>query len=104
AEDGIRDLYVTGVQTCALPICPCIVCVAEVYDNPENPTPRWRSAYISSAEGSTLLESYRAAARFVDAEAIVIEKSGQIMFILGRSEERRVGKECRSGWLREGER
>src|SRR5215469_17559283 len=24
AEDGIRDLYVTGVQTCALPIC--IVC------------------------------------------------------------------------------
>src|SRR5690349_22869102 len=23
AEDGIRDLYETGVQTCALPICPC---------------------------------------------------------------------------------
>src|SRR5438874_13086914 len=23
AEDGIRDLYVTGVQTCALPICRC---------------------------------------------------------------------------------
>src|SRR5690349_2149353 len=23
AEDGIRDLYVTGVQTCALPICWC---------------------------------------------------------------------------------
>src|SRR5256886_12430476 len=23
AEDGIRDLTVTGVQTCALPICPC---------------------------------------------------------------------------------
>src|SRR5690349_24941913 len=22
AEHGIRDLYVTGVQTCALPICP----------------------------------------------------------------------------------
>src|SRR5438874_4998353 len=22
AEEGIRDLYVTGVQTCALPICP----------------------------------------------------------------------------------
>src|SRR5690349_22571051 len=22
AEDGIRFLYVTGVQTCALPICP----------------------------------------------------------------------------------
>src|SRR6266496_6655182 len=24
AEDGIRDLYVTGVQTCALPILPVI--------------------------------------------------------------------------------
>src|SRR5215471_21145360 len=24
AEDGIRDLYVTGVQTCALPICGTI--------------------------------------------------------------------------------
>src|SRR5438874_9991202 len=26
AEDGIRDLYVTGVQTCALPISMSIVC------------------------------------------------------------------------------
>src|SRR5690349_23105969 len=25
AEDGIRDLYVTGVQTCALPIWPLLV-------------------------------------------------------------------------------
>src|SRR2546429_1765368 len=25
AEDGIRDVAVTGVQTCALPICPWIV-------------------------------------------------------------------------------
>src|SRR3712207_8385447 len=24
AEDGIRDIGVTGVQTCALPISPCI--------------------------------------------------------------------------------
>src|SRR6266496_5480652 len=26
AEDGIRDLYVTGVQTCALPICRARAC------------------------------------------------------------------------------
>ena len=25
AEDGIRDTSVTGVQTCALPICPFVV-------------------------------------------------------------------------------
>src|SRR3712207_7980456 len=24
AEDGIRDIGVTGVQTCALPILPCV--------------------------------------------------------------------------------
>src|SRR5690606_39747788 len=24
AEDGIRDFHVTGVQTCALPICLCV--------------------------------------------------------------------------------
>src|SRR2546429_2590845 len=26
AEDGIRDVAVTGVQTCALPICPTVEC------------------------------------------------------------------------------
>src|SRR5690606_41175008 len=25
AEDGIRDFHVTGVQTCALPICPDVL-------------------------------------------------------------------------------
>src|SRR2546421_8952150 len=86
AEDGIRDLIVTGVQTCALPIsrrpsfgipftsslgthvCPrlhrrhnrihCAVCI-----------PRW-----SPWPGSS----------FALADL--------------RSEERRVGKECRSRW------
>ena len=28
AEDGIRDYKVTGVQTCALPICPILVVAA----------------------------------------------------------------------------
>src|SRR5690606_1130355 len=31
AEDGIRDFHVTGVQTCALPICKLIL-VAKVQD------------------------------------------------------------------------
>src|SRR5690606_39415381 len=26
AEDGIRDFHVTGVQTCALPICRLVTC------------------------------------------------------------------------------
>src|SRR4029434_11337450 len=36
AEDGIRDSSVTGVQTCALPICVCVVCVCVcIYVHPE---------------------------------------------------------------------
>ena len=34
AEDGIRDYKVTGVQTCALPICPVIQIIKEkVFEN-----------------------------------------------------------------------
>src|SRR5204863_3141190 len=35
AEDGIRDLYVTGVQTCALPICWPVDPAVEQAENPE---------------------------------------------------------------------
>src|SRR6266576_6348771 len=36
AEDGIRDLYVTGVQTCALPICQgCGASYHERYKRPQ---------------------------------------------------------------------
>src|SRR2546429_4873052 len=33
AEDGIRDVAVTGVQTCALPICPRI---SYIFKNPRD--------------------------------------------------------------------
>src|SRR5260370_627836 len=71
AEDGIRDSSVTGVQTCALPICPGIVCVELRAWGREGP---WRNrrgfdTIVQTATGIAL-----------------------------RSEERRVGKECRSRW------
>src|SRR6266496_5592365 len=31
AEDGIRDLYVTGVQTCALPISTLVLALPAAY-------------------------------------------------------------------------
>src|SRR2546430_5525720 len=62
AEDGIRDLTVTGVQTCALPIL------------------RLRS----NIEACPLSRRWLAA-RFWGVHS-------------ERSEERRVGKECRSRW------
>src|SRR5215469_10916235 len=44
AEDGIRDLYVTGVQTCALPIS-----TLAARDGPLPPLPRWRFGSVPLA-------------------------------------------------------
>src|SRR2546427_7789080 len=81
AEDGIRDLTVTGVQTCALPIwwlCP----VPEVADHldvighfRDRAKPPRHTDWLTTGSG-------------FDAEH----------FEALRSEERRVGKECRSRW------
>src|SRR5438270_9403745 len=64
AEDGIRDLTVTGVQTCALPISAR-----------SSPSPR-----VTRSRSSRRTRTSRPRCA-----------KGS-----GRSEERRVGKECRS--------
>src|SRR5947209_887069 len=67
AEDGIRDIGVTGVQTCALPIS-------------------------GSLRVSWSTTSYYQLTR---SDPV----SGQtVTYNVPRSEERRVGKECRSRW------
>src|SRR5258707_6574366 len=74
AEDGIRDIGVTGVQTCALPI---------------------------SASASTPINSVmRVQERFSDGLALAVAQdiSQKRRRKCTRSEERRVGKECRSRW------
>src|SRR2546421_574077 len=69
AEDGIRDLIVTGVQTCALPISSA------------SPWGRTGPRSPSCTQGtSASWPSYGTRTRTT------------------RSEERRVGKECRSRW------
>src|SRR3712207_8690946 len=74
AEDGIRDIGVTGVQACALPIS-----ASNKWLNGQNLTRRDANA-LDVSEVLT-----RTAAR-TDVPEIT------------RSEERRVGKECRSRW------
>src|SRR5690349_23005032 len=84
AEDGIRDLYVTGVQTCALPIfisLPLGVLVAFIVMRHQG-----INANIMSLGGIAI-----AVGAMVDAAVVMIENAH-------RSEERRVGKECRSRW------
>src|SRR5206468_7635127 len=76
AEDGIRDLIVTGVQTCALPIF----------------SPMTRMSWPAPLNANEAVrEATRNAATRVSALMIS-------SVIPSRSEERRVGKECRSRW------
>src|SRR5947208_6286408 len=74
AEDGIRDDLVTGVQTCALPI--------------------YIRAFVKAAYDARSL---------ADAEFLALAPEWPTNRLAAvdraiRSEERRVGKECRSRW------
>src|SRR5206468_7058889 len=94
AEDGIRDLIVTGVQTCALPIS-----LGAGSAGPTESDETWlaesRATFVTLMQGEELrgcvgtLEARRPLAEDVaaNARAAAFEDS--------RSEERRVGNECR---------
>src|SRR5690606_39872352 len=89
AEDGIRDFHVTGVQTCALPIWEDQVGV------------RGGERYVARLVRKKVDAALRAAGR-PDPEALapvaLEQPSDGVLEGLTwrRSEERRVGKECRS--------
>src|SRR5688572_32738613 len=88
AEDGIRDLTVTGVQTCALPIWSAC--------SRSSPAPRTSSpgAFGSWSTPARRTRSGLRASwkRWASTKASTLHRSSS------RSEERRVGKECRSRW------
>src|SRR2546429_1730120 len=72
AEDGIRDVAVTGVQTCALPIFEAgMLNASDPFD-------------VTMAFGGVL--------------GWQLSHSNALLVRYVRSEERRVGKECRSRW------
>src|SRR2546430_13472960 len=86
AEDGIRDLTVTGVQTCALPICYSLCLMAL----PFLPAGRFLAAVpLMLAAGAAF------AGFLVSLRALTADIADEIRL---RSEERRVGEECRSRW------
>src|SRR5438034_5569799 len=74
AEDGIRDHCVTGVQTCALPI--------------------WGPLGITEEAGLASERVIISCEQVVDA-SVTLSDPNRILFPETRSEERRVGKECR---------
>src|SRR2546429_8919809 len=91
AEGGIRYVAVTGVQTCALPIHRprCTRGIVE----PEEREVRCRRA-VFVLRGATPPDEVRATAPS-PCGAREQPSSGRLR---SRSEERRVGKECRSRW------
>src|SRR5256885_6915500 len=72
AEDGIRDYKVTGVQTCALPISNYALCGPSEEQGVQTQLETWVARLLRRVEWT--------------------------YYEWMRSEERRVGKECRSRW------
>src|SRR5699024_11985927 len=81
AEDGIRGRNVTGVQTCALPICVRRIDLKDDLSFILSDT----VGFISKLPHN-LIESFKA----------TLQEAKDADLIINRSEERRVGKECRS--------
>ena len=82
AEDGIRDIGVTGVQTCALPIWTCGAQHAV----------RVGSVMSLSHDGYVVFDTDPRVETWANAAESAATR------VAARSEERRVGKECRSRW------
>src|SRR5256885_4874505 len=98
AEDGIRDYKVTGVQTCALPI---------YFHAAIRYKPNYASAHSNLGNALAVqhkvadaIPEYQEALRLNPKDAQAHNNLGNALVEQGRvrSEERRVGKECRSRW------
>src|SRR5437667_5397922 len=89
AEDGIRDRDVTGVQTCALPISSWLAPISAAVPDLFRRAYQWFSPR-AAGDKSRLRFRRRSVAATIRSSATSPH----------RSEERRVGKECRSRWLR----
>src|SRR3989441_1466128 len=86
AEDGIRDKLVTGVQTCALPISVAAP-----------PRSLWRSG-LEGAPGGGRTRDSQASGLCWGVHLRPHPHTATQGQPGTRSEERRVGKECRSRW------
>src|SRR5690606_40799528 len=101
AEDGIRDFHVTGVQTCALPISRMRGAGATLDDiMPALETIR-DTNFVVFTVGT--LEFLQKNGRIGRASALLGGLLNVKPLLTLRSEERRVGKESRSGWAPHGD-
>src|SRR5205823_7280441 len=97
-EDGIRDKLVTGVQTCALPICTDVAGSRELVEEGVTGAlcePRDAASLADAMERIGRLSPDQLAKMGCAARDKVERDFSEEIVV--RSEERRVGKECRSG-------
>src|SRR3989454_4332552 len=94
AEDGIRDYKVTRVQTCALPICAFMTQHHRHQFGDVIERDRHETAFTEAAISGTSGKHTWAAGSALEAD---LYRSRDVSRF-DRSEERRVGKECRSRW------
>src|SRR5437016_7490337 len=94
AEDGIRDWSVNGVQTCALPISGTrwLLAATTLVGVLVLLQPAWFRGLLRLVPGG---RARRFAASVIDSATAYSNRRGHL-----RSEERRVGKECRARWAR----
>src|SRR5438046_6983821 len=86
AEDGIRDWSVTGVQTCALPIYAFFTGAGYFVQSKVVTT-------IAEDQAPGMSQMILSFGLFTFGLTLVA-----VAYLVWRSEERRVGKECRSRW------
>src|SRR3989440_6501548 len=95
AEDGIRDLIVTGVQTCASSDLNDEVTRKPAQSGGFLSSKKWvigGQTYSGPFQWAGTVDQYFAALFMPDSP------NDSAVITLHRSEERRVGKECRSRW------
>src|SRR5690349_23718111 len=97
AEDGIRDLYVTGVQTCALPILATFSHIAARTLGAPGGVAKWM---VANNVATAPVGTPAGWAAGIGGTGTVAQPL-QLLRPQPRSEERRVGKECRSGRCRD---
>src|SRR3712207_7829837 len=94
-QNTIRDIGVTGVQTCALPILPTLAAANHLrWEKTSNWVHPASTQKIRPASEVPVLDGNGAVRDDVKEILDVVAKNDMAL----RSEERRVGKECRSRW------
>src|SRR5207244_9901497 len=94
AEDGIRDDLVTGVQTCALPISRADM-VRLIIAHPE-----LKLLQKLQTHGPVQLKLFGQGITSTQITKTAAGQSNIESYTATRSEERRVGKEWSTGWVR----